>query len=91
MNMTKIDIRNEREGVYRIVSLYSSKDSVAVTSQGLLELAIWIEANKATLEKEAAKEKGMDHRFRSQDAAEHTYKKRERHDYHINGPGGTTS
>ena len=91
MDTTKIDIRNEREGVYRIASLYSSRDSIAVTSQGLLELATWIEANKATLENEAAKEKRIDHRFRSQDTAEHTYMKRERHDYHINGPDGTTA
>ena len=91
MDTTKIDIRNEREGVYRIASLYSSKDSVAVTSQGLLELAAWIEANKATLEKEAAREKGMDHRFRRQDTDAHTYLKSERHDYRINEPGGATT
>ena len=64
MDTTKIDIRNEREGVYRIVSLYS-RDSIAITSQGLLELATWTEENKATLENEATKEKGMDRRFRS--------------------------
>jgi len=91
MDTTKIDIRNEREGVYRIASLYSSRDSVAVTSQGLLELAAWIEANKATLEKEAAGEKEKDRRFRSQDTAEHTHIKSEKHDYHINGPGGATA
>ena len=79
MDTTKIDICNEREGVYRIVSLYS-RDSIAVTSQGLLELAAWIEANKATLEKEAAKEKGMDHRFKRQDTSEHTHMKSERPD-----------
>jgi hypothetical protein len=89
MDTTKIDICNEREGVYRIVSLYS-RDSIAITSQGLLELATWTEANKATLEKEAAKEKRTDHRFRSQDTAEHTHIKSERHDSHINGPDGTT-
>ena len=47
MDTTKIDNTNEREGVYRIVSLYS-RDSIAITSQGLLELATWIEENKAT-------------------------------------------
>lgn len=45
MDTTKIDICNEREGVYRIVSLYS-RDSIAITSQGLLELATWIEEKK---------------------------------------------
>ena len=91
MDTTKIDIRNEREGVYRIVSLYS-RDSIAITSQGLLELAVWIEANKAALEKEAAREKGTNHTFRSQDKAEHPYIKSEKHDYRTNGPpGGVTS
>lgn len=86
MDMTKVDVCNEREGVYWIVSLYS-KDGVAITSQGLLELATWIEENKATLEKEAAREKGTNHTFRSQDKAEHPYIKSERHDYRTNGPG----
>jgi hypothetical protein len=84
MDTTKIDIRNKREGVYRIVSLYS-RDSIAITSQGLLELATWTEENKATLEKEAAKEKGMDHSFRSQDTAEHIHIKSERQSYRTNG------
>ena len=90
MDMTKVDVRNEREGVYWIVSLYS-KDGVAITSQGLLELATWTEENKATLENEAAKGKRIDHRFRSQDTAEHTHILSERHDSHINGPGGATA
>ena len=84
MDTTKIDIRNEREGVYRIVSLYS-RDSIAVTSQGLLELAAWTEENKATLENEAVKEKGMDHRFKSQDTAERTHIKSERQSSRTNG------
>ncbi len=80
MDTTKIDICNEREGVYRIVSLYS-RDSIAITSQGLIELATWIKENKATLEREAAKEEGMDHRFRSQDTSEHTHIKGEGQSY----------
>jgi hypothetical protein len=36
MDTIKIDIYNERKGVYWIVSLHS-RDSIATTSQGLLE------------------------------------------------------
>ncbi len=84
MDTTKIDICNEREGVYRIVSLYS-RDSIGITSQGLLELETWIEENKATLEKEAAREKGTNHTFRSQDKAERPHIQSERHSYRSNG------
>ena len=83
MDTTKIDICNEREGVYRIVSLYS-RDSIAITSQGLLELATWIEENKATLEKEATREKRANYTFRSQDKAERPHIKSERHSYRTN-------
>lgn len=85
--MTKIDIYNEREGVYWIVSL-QSRDRMTITSQGLLELATWIEANKAILEEEAAKEGRKDHRFESQD----TQKKGEWHNYRTSsGPDRDTT
>jgi hypothetical protein len=42
-------------GVYRVFSLYE-KESVALTAQGLLELAAWIAANRETLEAEVKQE-----------------------------------
>ena len=83
MDTTKIDICNEREGVYRIVSLYS-RDSIAITSQGLLELATWIEEKKATLEKEATREKRANYTFRSQDKAERSHITSGRYSYRTN-------
>jgi hypothetical protein len=50
-----IEVTAVGNGVYRLFSLFD-KESVAITAQGLLELAIWIEANRETLETEANQE-----------------------------------
>ena len=50
-----IEVTAVGNGVYRVFSLFD-KESVAITAQGLLELATWIEANGETLEAEARQE-----------------------------------
>ncbi len=53
--MEKIEVTITGPGTYRVFSLYDKK-GIAITSHGLLELATLIEANRATLEKEAEEE-----------------------------------
>jgi hypothetical protein len=50
-----IEVTPVRNGVYRVFSLFE-KESVAVTSQALLELSMWVAANKESLEAEAKQE-----------------------------------
>jgi len=52
---TAIEITPVRAGMYRVFSLYE-KESVALTAQALLELSMWIAANRETLEAEAEQE-----------------------------------
>jgi hypothetical protein len=52
METGKVDIEQMEPGRYRI----TYKESLAVTSQGLLEIAAWVEAHKAGLELEAQEE-----------------------------------
>jgi hypothetical protein len=50
-----IEVTAVGNGVYRLFSSFD-KDSVALTAQGLVELAIWIAANTERLELEAEQE-----------------------------------
>jgi hypothetical protein len=47
-----IEVTPVGNGVYRVFSLFE-KESVAVTSQALLELAVWITEHSETLDAEA--------------------------------------
>ena len=51
----QIEVTAVGNSVYRVFSLYD-KESIAITAQGLLELATWIEANRETLEAEVQQE-----------------------------------
>ena len=50
-----IEVTPVGNGVYRLFSTFD-KESVALTAQGLVELAKWIEANRETLVTEAKHE-----------------------------------
>ena len=53
-----IEVTAVGNGVYRVFSLFD-KESIAITAQGLLELATWIEANRETLGAEARQEEAQ--------------------------------
>jgi hypothetical protein len=53
-----VEVTAVGNSVYRLFSLYD-KESIAITVQGLLELASWVEANRETLEEEAVKEEAQ--------------------------------
>ena len=53
-----IEVTPVGNSMYRLFSLYD-KESVAITAQGLLELATWIEANRETLGAEARQEEAQ--------------------------------
>ena len=53
-----VEVTAVGNSVYRVFSLYD-KESIAITAQGLLELARWIEANRETLEKEVQQEEAQ--------------------------------
>jgi hypothetical protein len=50
-----IEVMRVGDGVYRLFSLFD-KDNIALTAQAFLELAIWVAANRETLEQEAGQE-----------------------------------
>jgi len=53
-----IEVTPVGNSMYRLFSLYD-KESVAITAQGLLELATWIAENRETLEAEAQQEEAQ--------------------------------
>ena len=54
----QIEVTAVGNSVYRLFSLYD-KESVAITAQGLLELASWVEANRENLVAEAQQEEAQ--------------------------------
>ncbi len=54
----QIEVTPVGNSVYRLFSLYD-KESVAITAQGLLELASWVEANRENLVAEAQQEEAQ--------------------------------
>ncbi len=56
--LPNIEVTAVGNGVYRVFSLFD-KESIAITAQGLLELATWIEANRETLGAEARQEEAQ--------------------------------
>ena len=47
------------EGVYSLFSVLA-QDSVSITAKGLLEVAAWVEQNKAALEKQLQPRNGIE-------------------------------
>lgn len=47
--MNQVEVTTLDRGLYRVFSLFE-KETLAFTAQGLLELAVWIDAHKTELE-----------------------------------------